>query len=205
MTLTVLHDGQERTEMGRTEIPRLAPVEREERTPEQQRLIERVGSELHIFTTLIRHPGLFDAFQKFAGRLLRRSELPDQDRETLILRTAFCCHADYEWAQHTVIASGVGVPQNVIDALAVEDPGAILSPDRALLVRAADQLALGHELDEATWHTLGERYTEQQMIELCMLVGNYAMIAGVLNSLKVSLEENQGPAPWKAERPIHRR
>ena len=49
-------------------VPRLAPVAPDERTREQQALVERVGSDKHIFTTLIRHPELFEHFARFAGR-----------------------------------------------------------------------------------------------------------------------------------------
>jgi 4-carboxymuconolactone decarboxylase len=94
--------------------PRLAPISRADRTPEQQRLIEQVGSEKHIFTTLIHHPELYKHFHQFAGRLLRNSGLPATVRETLILRSAFRSRSGYEWVQHIVIAASVGVSQDVI-------------------------------------------------------------------------------------------
>ncbi|MGH3632207.1 MAG: hypothetical protein ACRDRL_32795, partial [Sciscionella sp.] len=49
-------------------------------------------------------------------------------------------------------------------------------------------LVADHDLDADTWAALRAHYDEQQMIELCMLVSNYAMIAGVLKSLRVPLE-----------------
>lgn len=176
--------------------PRLAPLSKQERSPEQQALIDDVGSELNIFTTLIRHPGLFADFHTFAGRLLRRSGLPEQDRETLILRTAFRSRSDYEWVQHARIAAGVGLTPEVIAALAEDVPSA-LSSEQALLARAADQLSSDRDLDAVTWQELRTRYTEDQVIEVCMLVGNYAMIAGVLKSLRVVLEDGQPRAPWR--------
>ncbi|HEX5407230.1 MAG TPA: carboxymuconolactone decarboxylase family protein [Pseudonocardiaceae bacterium] len=174
---------------------RIPPLPAAERTEDQQRLLDQGGSEMHIFTTLVRHTRLYDAFSRFAGRLLRRSGLPEQVRETLILRTAYLCRAEYEWVQHVRIATGIGMPATVIEAAGAERPAA---PDEhtALLVRAADQLVRDHDLDDMTWSALREHYDDQQLIELCMLVGNYAMIAGVLKSLRVQLEDGQSAPNW---------
>lgn len=180
------------------EQPRLAPLAAAERTELQQKLIEAVGSEKHIYTTLVRHPDLFDQFRRFAGRLLRRSALPPQVRETLILRTAYRCGAAYEWAQHIEIAAEIGLPADVITALGTPDPAG-LDEHIALLARAADQLTAQRDLDDTTWYALSERYDEQQMIELCMLVGDYAMIAGVLKSLRVPLERGQSAPDWNGD------
>ncbi len=176
-------------------VPRLAPVAPDERTREQQALVERVGSDKHIFTTLIRHPELFEHFARFAGRLLRDSALPATAREILILRTAFRCRAGYEWEQHVVIAGSVGLDRKVVAQLDQDVP-VLDEPGDALLARAADELALQRYLEQDTWDALAATYDDQQMIEICMLVGNYAMIAGVLKSLQVQLEDGQAEPSW---------
>jgi 4-carboxymuconolactone decarboxylase len=175
--------------------PRLEPIAAADRTPEQQSLVEKVGSDKHIFTTLVRHPRLFEVFNRFAGRLLRRSSLPDTVRETLILRTAYRAGSGYEWAQHVEIATSVGLPAEVIAQLDRDAPE-IADPHVVLLVKAADELALQRYLEQDTWDALAQTYDEQQMIEICMLVGNYAMIAGVLKSLHVQLEDGQAEPSW---------
>jgi len=164
--------------------PRLTPLSVAERTDDQRRLLAGTG-ELNIFTTFARHPRLFDVFIRFAGRLLNRSTLPALDREILILRTAYRCGSEYEWVHHVEIAGELGMPAETITQLRTED---CTDPALALLIRAADQLTLDHDLDDETWTGLRERYADEQLIELCMLVGNYAMIAGVLKSLRVPLE-----------------
>jgi alkylhydroperoxidase family enzyme len=171
-----------------TDSPRLAPLTPADRSAEQQQLLDGVGTDLNIFTTLVRNPGLFGVFIRFAGRLLNKSALPARDRETLILRTAYRCACDYEWTHHVEIGHAVGLSDDVIAALATPDATAV-DDHTALLARAADQLTTERELDDQTWSELSQRYDEPQMIELCMLVGEYAMIAGVLKSLRVPLED----------------
>ena len=174
--------------------PRLHPLTDTERTPQQQRLIDQAGGELRVFTTLARHPALFEDFLPLGGRLLHRSALSGREREILILRTAFGCRADYEWAQHHRIATAIGVEPEVIAALGQQTPA--LSPGDALLARAADELVHEHRLSDTSWGALTERFSEVQLIELCMLVGSYAMLAGTLNSMQVQPEPGLAVPPW---------
>jgi 4-carboxymuconolactone decarboxylase len=174
--------------------PRLHPLTATERTPQQQRLIDQAGGELRVFTTLARHPALFEDFQHLGGRLLHRSALSGREREILILRTAFGCRADYEWAQHHRIATALGMEPEVIAALGHSEPE--LAADDALLARAADELVNEHRLGDACWGALTERFAEVQVIELCMLVGSYTMLAGTLNSMQVQPEPGLAVPPW---------
>jgi 4-carboxymuconolactone decarboxylase len=175
--------------------PRIPPLGMAERSDEQRRLIEATGGELNVFTTLARHPKLFEAFSRFGGRLLRRSSLPEHHRETLILRTAYRCRATYEWVQHVEIARGIGMADDVIAAIGTERPE-LDDQNLVLLVAATDQLTADRDLDDPTWAALTERYDDKQLIELCMLVGEYAMLAGVLKSLRTPLEDGQEEPRW---------
>jgi alkylhydroperoxidase family enzyme len=181
--------------MSMSDGPRIAPLSPQQRDAEQQRLVEATGTELNIFATLARHPRLFAEFSRFGGRLLRRSLLPDDVRETLILRTAYRCRSTYEWAQHLEIARHIGMAEDVIAAIGTENTEPA-DQNLALLISAADQLTAQHNLDDPTWAALRARFDDQQLIELCMLVGNYAMIAGMLNSLRVPLEDGRQPPDW---------
>jgi alkylhydroperoxidase family enzyme len=170
-------------------IPPLPAAERDERTTE---LLESLrftpgGPDLNIFTTLARHPTLLRRWAAFGGTLLFGGELPARDREVLILRTAWRCRTDYEWGQHVVIARAAGLTDEEI-ALCARDAGGA-PPDLALLVRAADELHADSRLGDATWNELAARYTDRQLIEVCMVVGQYHLVAFTLNSLGVEREE----------------
>ena len=62
------------------------------------------------------------------------------------------------------------------------------SPHDELLVRAADELHTDNVISDATWAELAEGYDEQQLIELCMVVGQYHLVGFTLNSLRVQRE-----------------
>jgi 4-carboxymuconolactone decarboxylase len=67
---------------------RVAPLPAAQRSAWQAELVARTGSELSVFTTLVRSPDVFADFLPFGTRLLSRSTLDPRERELLILRAA---------------------------------------------------------------------------------------------------------------------
>lgn len=178
----------------RMRVPPLAPHERDQR---QTALVERAGAEFGVFTTLIRNPDVFADFLPLGERLLRLSTLDPRERELLIMRVAWRCHAPYEWSHHEVIGRAAGLTDDDLTVLAagtVDDS----DPIRAVLLHAADELVRTHRLSDMSWSGLAERYPTEQIIEICMLVGQYAMLAGVLNSLGVQIEDGYPIPAWEA-------
>jgi 4-carboxymuconolactone decarboxylase len=167
-------------------VPPLPPAERTER---QAELVRYAGAEYGVYTTLVRHPDLFADFMVLGRRLLRLSALEPRDRELLILRTAWRCRATYEWSHHEVIGRKAGLTDDDLAAACAEEPA-------ILLFRAADELVVDHVLTDATWAELSAAYSQQQVIEVCMLVGEYAMLAGALNSLGVQIEDGYPRPSW---------
>ena len=100
----------------RPTTPRIPPLAPADRSPSARALLEGVtvaGSEANIFTTLVRAEGLARRWLPFGGRLLN-GKLPARDCELLILRTAWNCQAEYEWAQHVVLARAAGLTDTEI-------------------------------------------------------------------------------------------
>lgn len=64
------------------------------------------------------------------------------------------------------------------------------------MLRAVDELHDDHRLSDETSSRLAGHFDEAQLIELMMLWGHYALLAGVLNSLGVRPE---GPLPALGE------
>jgi alkylhydroperoxidase family enzyme len=175
--------------------PRIPPLPPEEQDEQARELLSGVGiadapdaPTANIFSTLVRHPGLFRRWLPFGGKLLA-GKLPARDRELLILRTGWLCQAEYEWAQHRLISLSVGLTEAEIERVR-EGPEAEGWADfDAVLLRAADELHGESGISDSTWEALGARYDEHQLIEVPMLVGHYHMVAFTLNSLGVPLEE----------------
>jgi AhpD family alkylhydroperoxidase len=169
-------------------IPPLAPADRDETARSLLTGVDGVGSELNIFTTLVRHPNLFRRWSTFAGSLLLAGKLPPRDRELLILRTAWNNRCEYEWGQHVPFARDAGLDAE-IDAV-IEGPKAPgLDPFDATLLQAADELHRDSAMSEDTWARLRERYDDRQLIEVPMVVGHYTLLGYTINSLGIQREE----------------
>jgi 4-carboxymuconolactone decarboxylase len=179
--------------------PRIPPLRPDEATDEQRELLAAVGTPpLNIFATLARYPGLFRKWLPFGGKLLAGGKLSARDREIVILRAAFRCGARYEWGQHVAIAGAAGLTTDEILAVAAGPAAPGWSEDDATLLRAVDELHDDHGISDATWAKLAGRCTTEQLIEIPMLAGAYAMLAGVLNSLGVQPETDDLPALGEA-------
>ncbi len=169
-------------------IPPLDPADRDETALALLDGVGALGSDLNVFTTLVRHPKLFRRWLTFNGTLLLGGALPARDRELLILRAAWNNGCDYEWGQHVRLARDAGLEADEV-ARIVEGPTAPgLAPFDAVLLRAADELHVDSVLRDGTWARLRERYDEHQLIEVPMLVGVYTMLGYTLNSLGVQRE-----------------
>lgn len=148
----------------------------------------RDGEVLNLFATLAHHPRLLKRWAAFGGVLMLRGELPDRDRELLILRTSRNCQADYEWVHHRELARQAGLTSEEIERIREGPDSAGWSARDSQLLRAADELHRESCIGDSTWAALAEHYTEPQLVELCMLVGQYHMVAFAVRSLGVRLE-----------------
>jgi 4-carboxymuconolactone decarboxylase len=151
--------------------------------------------DLNIFRTLARHPELFQAWGPFGGYLLTRAALPFEERELLILRTGLNCGSPYEWGQHARIAVNGGISRETVDRVAAGPDAEGWTDRQAALLRAADELHADNVISDATWGSLAAELDERQLIEVCMLVGQYHLVAFMLNSVGVQPEPGLEPLP----------
>jgi alkylhydroperoxidase family enzyme len=154
----------------------------------------------NIFTTLARNRSLFRRWMRFAGGLMPCGQLPRADSELMILRTAHNCRSDYEWRAHQNLARSAGLTAHQVQQVRSGPGAAGFSPHQRLLLRATDELHADRILSDDTWSELRGRLGDAELIELCMLVGHYEMLAMTLNSLGVQPD----PPPPERLPPIAR-
>jgi alkylhydroperoxidase family enzyme len=150
---------------------------------------------MNIFATLARNWKLFDDWQRFGGRLLRRGTLPAADRELVVLRTAYRCRSPYEWGHHVQIGEAAGLDHAIIRRVVAGPAAAGWDPHQAALLRACDECHDGNRIGDDTWAALARTYDEPKLIELVMLIGQYHLVAFTLNSLGVVPEDGLDPLP----------
>ncbi|MDO8212438.1 carboxymuconolactone decarboxylase family protein [Conexibacter sp. CPCC 206217] len=158
------------------------------------------GTPLNIFATLAHVPRLLRRVNGLGGYFAVHGKLPARDRELVVLRTAALTGSTYEAEHHRTIGAAVGLtPEEIEAALAVERTASAdadaspatahpWSPADAALLRAADELATERTVTDATWAALGATHDDEERLELLVLVGFYAMLAGVIDAAGIELD-----------------
>jgi AhpD family alkylhydroperoxidase len=146
------------------------------------------GPPPHVFTTLARHRRIFRPWLRFAGRLMPGGTLPRAETELVILRVARVTGSEYEWAQHVKLGRAAGLSDAEIERvrLGADAPG--WTTRQAMLLRAVDELHDHDRIGDELWAQLAREHSDAELIELCLLVGQYIMLAMTLNSLGVQVE-----------------
>jgi alkylhydroperoxidase family enzyme len=178
--------------------PRIAPGTRREIGTLNSLIAAGIGMATggpppRIFTTLARHRRLFRAWLRFAGRLMPRGSLERRHTELLILRVAHNCGCEYEWRHHVEIGQAAGLTLAEVERVREGPDAEGWATLEGTLLRAADELGSARSIGDETWSGLRPHLSDTQLIELCMLVGHYEMLAMTLNSLGVQPDE-VGPA-----------
>ena len=142
------------------------------------------------FATVGKHPELLAAFLDFGIRFLGDTALPDRQRELAILRTGWLCGAPFEWGEHVLIArEDAAISAEEIEWIVTGSAAPGWDElDRAML-KACEELHAEAMISDATWEVLACHLTDQQLIELPMLAGQYHKVAFVQNSLRFRLRE----------------
>lgn len=175
---------------------RIAPLPQEELGPDLRELVAAIGKPLGYeppeelttyFALMAKHPAFFRCNLEAGIMFFTQSVLPPRDRELAVLRTAWLAGAPYEWGEHVDIGRKLGIGPDDTDRVRAgpQAPG-WRAHDRALLT-AVDELVARQMISDETWMILSQTYTDQQMIEIPALVGQYFAVAMIQNSLRVPL------------------
>lgn len=144
--------------------------------------------EFHLFTTLGQHKRLFKSFLPVSAVLLGLGKLSKPDTELVILRVGHLRNCEYELQQHRRLARSRGVDAE-LQARIFEGPDAegLTARQRALLT-ATDEFVITRSVSTETWTTLADHLDRRQLIEFCMLAGQYDTLAAVITTLGVPLD-----------------
>jgi AhpD family alkylhydroperoxidase len=177
--------------------PRIAPGGRAQIGAVNSAIVWAIGRATggrppNVFTTLARHRGLFRRWLWFAGGLMPGGKLPRRDTELVILRVAHNARCAYEWGHHERLGRRAGLSGGEIERVRQGPEAAGWSPRQGLLLRAADEMHAEGRIGDELWAELAAELDDRLLIELCMLIGHYEMLAMTLNTLRVQPEARAG-------------
>ncbi|OBG25058.1 carboxymuconolactone decarboxylase family protein [Mycobacterium sp. 852002-51057_SCH5723018] len=153
-------------------------------------------AELSIFQVLLNHPPLARAINDLLATMLWHGSLDPRLRELVIMRIGWVTACDYEWTQHWRVASRLGVSDD--DLVAVRDwrghEG--FGPVERAVLAATDDVLRDGAVSAESWAACERELHGDTMvlIELVAAIGAWRMVASILQSLGVPLEE--GVSSW---------
>ena len=114
-------------------------------------------------------------------------------REIAILITAREMDSQFEWAAHEPEALKVGVPRETIEAIKHRRPTAGLEERDAAVIALGRQIWRDHRVDSATFANAKALFGPNQLVDLVLLMGNYAGTAALLTAFDMQLPAGKKP------------
>jgi 4-carboxymuconolactone decarboxylase len=147
------------------------------------------GQIFNIFKVLAHHPKLVKRWTPFAGHILHKQTLAFRDRELLILRIGWLNQAEYEFAQHELIAKKGGLSDADVANIKEGPKAKGWNAQEASLMQMVDDLFENSVVSDTTWAALTKTYSTEQMMDAVFTIGQYNMVSWALNSLGVPLDD----------------
>jgi len=128
------------------------------------------------------------------NRYLRfEAGLPPRVREVAILTTAREMDSQFEWAAHEPEARKEGVEGRVIDIIKRRMPTAGLEETDAIVIELGRQIFRDRKVTSDTFAKAKALFGANKLVELVMLMGNYAGTAVLLTAVDMQLHPGQKP------------
>lgn len=143
---------------------------------------------LNMLGTVAHHEKLFDVFMPMASLLGADTLVSRRQLELLALRVIWRAGSVYEWAHHYDYGIEAGLTEAEIQLLLQEAISDEWSEVDKLLIRAADELVMGHAAKPATLAGLRLHFNDAEIVEILFLVNQYNGLSKVANTLGIQPE-----------------
>ena len=174
-------------------MARLPYVEIESAPPAVKEMLERLPAKLNIFKIMAHAETNFRPLIMLGTSILTQQQLPAKLRELAILRVARLSRAEYEWVQHVPIAKMSGASDEQVAALERDDAtAACFDPVDRVVLRATDEIVRDGGPSDATFAELRSHFSHREIVELVLAVGFYMVMARLMISTRIDIEEAQG-------------
>jgi alkylhydroperoxidase family enzyme len=169
-------------------MPPMQRVPNAEFPPALKKRLEALwGSPPNLYRALGNHAPLAAAWTEFARAIRFESRTPRMLRELIILRGAQLMRSEYEWAQHLKMARKAGVREAQIAALAGWRDSSEFDAREQAALELAEAVTRG-EVGDAVYAAVSKHFDHATYVELAMVAAFYAMVARMLDAMRIQLE-----------------
>ena len=170
------------------------PAATTESVPEGQRatfdeMVQRLGSvpEFGPGSVMIHVPEAHKLATALNQYLRDDSSLPKKIQELAMLVTAREMDCQHIWNAHAASAKQAGVDPDIVDSLRDEVELPDLEPDEAATITYGREFFQTHHVSRGGFQAAIEQFGRRGLVELTMLMGNYALLAFAINAFDSDL------------------
>jgi 4-carboxymuconolactone decarboxylase len=168
-------------------------------SPRQQEISDRItsrrGGTRGPFLVWLRSPELCEKVEALGAFCRFESSLDPRLRELSLLIAARHWDAQYSWNAHVGKAADLGVSRVSLTALAEHREPHFTSKDEDIVYRFSSEILGDHFVSDATFAAALAELGEQGIVDLIGSLGNFSMLAMLLNACQVDLQAVEPPFP----------
>jgi 4-carboxymuconolactone decarboxylase len=170
-----------------------------ELSPRQQEISDRIsarrGGTRGPFLVWLRSPELAEKVEALGAYCRFESSLDLRLSELSLLVAARFRDAQYSWNAHVSKAIDAGVSEEALKALANLEEPAFGKADEQALYQFSKEILQDHFVSDETFAAALAQLGEQGLVDLIGCLGNFTMLAMLLNAFQVDLQVVPPPYP----------
>ncbi len=132
------------------------------------------------YNLLLRSPVLGQRMFDLFDYLRWKTSVPTNLNEFAILIIARQWRSQMEWFAHAPIATRAGLSPDIIAELKTGKRPSKMAEDEALVYDFVTELTTTHKVSDETFARARKLFSDQQIIDLTAVAGNYVMVAMIL-------------------------
>jgi len=169
----------------------------EDLTPQIQDFFEKIRANnwpvLNVNKIMAYSTGSARELIRLGNRLLTRTELNPRFRELAVMRVARLCVCRYEWTQHVPIATEAGLSQEELKNIDRWRDSDLFNKEDKIILAFAEEVARDHQPSANTFAEASMFLNHTSLVELTTAIGYWSMIANLINTFQVDIEEDLVP------------
>ena len=159
------------------------------------RITARRGGTRGPFLIWLRSPELCEKVEALGAYCRYFSALDPRIRELSLLIAARRFDAQYSWNAHVGQAADLGVSREALTELAENKEPHFGRRDEQIAYEFSSQILRDHFVRDQTFAAALAEFGEQGLVDLVGSLGNYSMLAMLLNAFQVDLQPAEPPFP----------
>ena len=123
--------------------------------------------------------------------LRQESSLPKKIQELAMLVTAREMDCQYVWNAHAASAKDAGIDPETVDAIRDDGDFPSIGPDEEAVINYGREFYRSHHVSSGAFQEVLEQFGTRGAVELTMIMGNYALLAFLVNAFDSGLPSDR--------------